>query len=120
MLNTVVPMRRRRCHSGSLENSDHARLLARKALRSDLIDPPPRSKSTPPSEERPARRRRQHSPGDESNAEIEDNMEDDEESGPEEATLAESPIDHEHLTAPPKITNSGLPSFFFLLSFFGA
>jgi hypothetical protein len=105
MLSTVVPTRRRRRHSGSLENSDHARLLARKALRNELTDPPPRPKSTPPSEERPARRRRQHSPmGDEDDNDLElgDDMEDAEESKPEEVKI---PIDHE------QPTYSGLSSF---------
>jgi hypothetical protein len=102
MLSTVVPTRRRRRHSGSLENSDHARLLARKALRSESIDPPPRPKSTPPSEERPARRRRRQqehsSPSDEDeDCELEpgDDMEDAGESQPQEVKV---PIDHEQHT----------------------
>lgn len=61
MQSTVVPARRRR-HSGSLENSAHASILARTALKGLIshIDPPPRPKSSPG--ERPAQRRRQKSP----------------------------------------------------------
>lgn len=79
MLSTVVPARRRRRHSGSLENSNQARLFARttlKGLNGPIdIDPPPRPKSTP-ADERPTQRRRQLSP---SGSELDD--EDDEDNG---------------------------------------
>ncbi|KAF9468762.1 Alpha/beta knot methyltransferase [Collybia nuda] len=57
MESTIIPARRRR-HSGSLGNSDHA--LPINADPSSTIEPPPRPKSTPG--ERPHQRRRQRSP----------------------------------------------------------
>lgn len=59
MENTVVPSRRRRRHSGSLEIDDHAHIIAQSIMKGQ-IDPPPRPKSSPG--ERPAQRRRQKSP----------------------------------------------------------
>ncbi len=104
MENTVVPTRRRRRHSGSLEVSDHATIIARSILNGRL-DPPPRPKSSPG--ERPAQRRRQKSPV---NNEDEEFVEADgtgysvEVEGGEEGMTLESggggPDEHEHHQIP--------------------